>query len=132
MKNRSQLYATEALACIEKIQGEEKLRDEYKSRADSFPVMVMQAGLAQGLGFLLAKGKGENGNGYGRYLNDLAAVLKASGACGAGSGEALQKHVLGASLAEYQLLTREALAAAGWLKRFAQACIKKNGTEGES
>jgi CRISPR type III-B/RAMP module-associated protein Cmr5 len=125
MHTRSQLYAAEALARIDAIKGNATLRDEYKSRADSFSVMVMQAGLAQGLGFLLAKSKTQTDNGYGRYLQDLAAVLKAGKATPANTGEQLQQSAITATLADYRLLTRETLAAAGWLKRFAQAYIKK-------
>ncbi len=131
LHNRSQHYAREALAKIDAIKGNAKLRDEYKSRADSFPVMVMQAGLAQGLGFLFAKSGNKTDNGYGRYLQDLAAVLKAGGASTANSGEALQRHAISAELADYRLLTRETLAAAGWLKRFAQAYIKKDDKAGK-
>ncbi len=127
---RSQRYAGEALARINAIKNNENLRDEYKSRADSFSVMVMQAGLAQGLGFLSAKSKNNTDNGYGRYLQDLAAVLKAGGAATANSGEQLQQNAIAANLAEYRLLTRETLAAAGWLKRFGQAYIKKDGNAG--
>jgi CRISPR-associated protein Cmr5 len=122
---RSQRYAGEALARINAIKNNENLRDEYKSRADSFSVMVMQSGLAQGLGFLLAKSGNSPDNGYGRYLQDLAAVLKAGGATTANSGEQLQQNAIAANLADYRLLTRETLAAAGWLKRFGQAYIKK-------
>jgi CRISPR-associated protein Cmr5 len=128
---RSQHYAAEALTRINAIKKDVNLRDEYKSRADSFSVMVMQAGLAQGLGFLLAKSKNQTDNGYGRYLQDLAAVLKAGKASQAGSGGQLQESAIHASLADYRLLTRETLAAAGWLKRFAQAYIKKDDEIGK-
>ena len=128
---RSQNYAREALDRIDAIKGNAKLRDEYKSRADGFPVMVMQAGLAQGLGFLLAKSGNKTDNGYGLYLQDLAAVLKAGNATPAATGEALQRASIGANLADYRLLTRETLAAAGWLKRFAQAYIKRDAKSGQ-
>lgn len=130
-KNRSQQYAQAAWDCVDKAKENEQLRDKYKSRADNLPVMVMQAGLAQALGFLLAKSKGDVTSPYGRYLADLAIVLQAGGAVGFIDGEALQRHVIAAPLSEYRRLTRETLAAAGWLKRFCQAYIKKDKTVAE-
>lgn len=124
---RTQRYAAAALERIDAIKNDANLRDEYKSRADGFPVMVMQAGLTQGLGFLFAKSNNQTNNGYGRYLQDLAAVLAAGQATTAQNGEQLQQSALTLRLADYRLLTRETLAAAGWLKRFAQAYIKKAG-----
>lgn len=129
VQTRSQRYAAAALACVGQVAAMPALREEYKSRADGFPVMVMQAGLAQALGFLLAKSGRSLDNGYGRYLHDLAAVLRAGGATTAGSGEALHGAAIHAALAEYRLLTREALAAAAWLKRMAQAHIRKPDAE---
>ena len=125
---RSQKYAAAALSRINAIKDDANLRDEYKSRADSFSVMVMQAGLAQGLGFLQAKGTDKNNKktAYGYYLDDLAAVLKAGDATTANNGEQLQQSAIAASLTDYRLLTRETLVAAGWLKRFGQAYIKKD------
>lgn len=79
----------------------------------------MQAGLAQALGFLRAKAGDAGGgeNAYRRYLNDLAAVV------GATDGEALQQQAIAAPLPAYRQLTRQVLAAAGWLKRFGQAYL---------
>jgi CRISPR-associated protein Cmr5 len=84
--------------------------DEYKARADSFPTFVMQAGLAQAVGFLRAKG-----DVYEKYLKDLALVL------GQQDDKAFYQQVIKAERVEYRLLTRKALVAAGWLKRMAQA-----------
>lgn len=125
LKTRNQNYAAQALKRIEAIKGDEKLRDEWKSRADSFPVMVLQAGLAQAIGFLRAKSAGDNDKGYKRYLADLVAVLHAGGATQATTGEAFQNSVITLNLADYRRLTHETLAAAGWLKRFGQAYIEK-------
>ncbi|MHB1592308.1 MAG: type III-B CRISPR module-associated protein Cmr5 [Sulfuricella sp.] len=132
VRNRTQRYAEAALARIDVVKNDKDLRGEYKSRADNLPVMVMQAGLAQALGFLLAKSKGDVTTPYGRYLADLAIVLQAGGAGSFASGEALQHHVIKAPLSEYRRLTRETLAAAGWLKRFCQAYIKKDDKKKDS
>jgi CRISPR-associated protein Cmr5 len=118
---RSQRHAEVALARIKAVESDPSAteRKEYKARADGFPVMVMQAGLAQAVGFMRAKASGKKA--YGRYLDDLAAVLGRDG------GEVLQNRVIAAELPEYRQLTREALAAAGWLKRFGQAYLSRSG-----
>ena len=129
VKTRTQKYAHQALECVDTlIKDKNNLAKEYKSRANGFSVMVMQAGLAQALGFLMAKSPDA---AYAAYFDDLAKVLNAGGSVAANNGEALQIKVLAAPLAEYRLLTRETLLAAGWIKRFAQAKIKTK-KEGEN
>ncbi|MEW6260769.1 MAG: type III-B CRISPR module-associated protein Cmr5 [Thermodesulfobacteriota bacterium] len=107
----AQRFAAIANECIQAVP----VRDfeGYKARADSFPTFVMQAGLAQAVGFLKAKGSKEPV--YALYLKDLAKVL------GKRDATHLYQEVIAAELNEYRLLTRQALAAAGWLKRMAQA-----------
>lgn len=122
---RSQRYAAKALERVKAIKDRENLRDEWKSRADSFPVMVLQAGLAQAIGFLRAKSQGDSDMGYSAYLADLVEVLRAGGATQATTGEAFQQGIVSLDLAPYRQLTRETLAAAGWLKRLGQAYIEK-------
>jgi len=114
-RTRAQRQAEAALAKVDAIRADDKLRDDYKSRADSFPVMVMQAGLAQAVGFMQAKRNDKQA--YGRYIDDLAAVL------GQHDGAVLQKTAISAPLPEYRRLTRETLAVAGWFKRFGQAYL---------
>lgn len=129
LQTRNQVYAAAALRCVEAIKHDEELREEWKSRADSFPVMVLQAGLAQAVGFLRAKSAGDNDKGYRgyrRYLADLVAVLRAGGATQAENGEQFQNSIITLNLADYRRLTRETLAAASWLKRLGQAYIVKN------
>ena len=104
VRNRTQRYAEAALVRIDAVKNDKDLRDAYKSRADNLPVMVMQAGLAQALGFLLAKSNGDEKTPYGRYLSDLAIVLQAGEAGRFANGEALQQHVIKAQLPEYRRL----------------------------
>ncbi len=119
---RAQRYARLALDSVKSVLGNTQFADEYKPRAMSFPTMVLQAGLAQAVGFLAAKsGTDAKGKAYQRYLDDLAKVA------GQGTGKALLEQVLAADLAGYRLLTRDVLDAAGWLKRFCQTLIKDKG-----
>ncbi|MDP2834552.1 MAG: type III-B CRISPR module-associated protein Cmr5 [Pseudomonadota bacterium] len=108
---RAQRQASAALAKIKAVEPGQ--RRDYKARADGFPVMVMQAGLAQAVGFHFAKRQGKHAHGL--YLEDFAQALIGE------NGEALLKRAIDAPLAEYRRLTREALALAEWFKRFAQA-----------
>ncbi|MEI7844028.1 MAG: type III-B CRISPR module-associated protein Cmr5 [Gallionellaceae bacterium] len=116
-RTRTQRYAEKALAKIEAIEKTD-LAKEYKSRSDSFSVMVLQAGLAQAVGFMLAKGA--KAPAYSQYLDDLSSVM------GAPDGKAFHHKIIHASIAEYRQLTRETLNAAGWFKRFGQAYLTDN------
>ncbi len=115
-RTRSQRQAEKALAAIEALRtAPKKERKEYKARADNFPVLVLQAGLAQAVGFMRAKAA--KSAAYQSYLDDLARILELA------SGEALQQRAIDVPLPDYRQLTRETLAAAGWLKRFGQAYL---------
>lgn len=171
-RTRSQRHAEAALAKIKALLAPNASaieRKEYKTRADNFPVMVMQAGLAQAVGFMRAKagehvsngaiskaveeaagrpvddneaaadaspsatrksadadadaGKAARKAAYRRYLDDLAIVV------GLADGEALLERAIKDTLPDYRRLTREALAAASWLKRFGQAYLSGSGGE---
>ena len=115
-RTRTQHYAEKSLKKIQAIKGKETAKD-YKSRCDNFPVMVMQAGIAQAVGFMLAKGK-EN-QAYSQYLNDLASVM------GEADGTAFHAKIIAVQIPDYRKLTRETLNAAGWFKRFGQAYLSE-------
>lgn len=126
IQTRTQRYAAAALARVQVIRQDAQQRLEWKTRADTFPVMVLQAGLAQAVGFMLAKSQnGADDRGYSAYLNDLLAVLRAGGATQADNPQALQTEILALDLMAYQRLTRQTLEAAAWLKRMGQAYIDK-------
>lgn len=113
-RTRTQHYAEVSLKKINEIKGKD-ISKEYKSRSDNFPVMVMQSGLAQAVGFMLAKGAKDVT--YSQYLNDLSSVM------GAADGKAFHTNIIQAPLPEYRRLTHETLNAAGWFKRFGQAYL---------
>lgn len=121
MQTRSQRYAKAAYAKVDSIKGRPEAK-KYGALALNFPVLVLQSGLAQATGFVLAKQKDE----HLKYLDDLAAVL------GEANGQALHGKVIATDLAEYQHLTRRTLDAAGWFKRYAQGVLGAKTTDGES
>jgi CRISPR-associated protein Cmr5 len=125
MQTRTQKFALAAYPLVEKQSNHQldknnpelqKLASKYRTLALTFPNMILQSGLSQATGFLLAKGKPE----HITYLNDLANVMKDH----QHSGEALHKQVIESQLSEYQQLTRRALEASAWLKRYTQALLK--------
>ena len=97
-----------AQAAFERVRGRSSgLEFEvYSSFALAFPSLVHSCGLAQALAFAQAKGRAD-------YLSDLENVL--------GEGEGLCKRSREAELMEYMRLSRRALAASSWIKRYWQA-----------
>ena len=112
MNNRQQGFASRAYDCIQQRQQCQNKNEfaDYKSAALSLPTFILQNGLLQATGFLLAKK--QNG-----LLNDLAHTLDFS----VKDGEALHQAILTSDNHHYQQLTRDSLAAAAWLRRYLQA-----------
>jgi CRISPR-associated protein Cmr5 len=121
METRTQKHARAAYPKISAIQGS-PMEKKYAALALNFPVMVLQSGLAQATGFLLAKGRAE----HHQYLNDLADVL------GEGTGQQFHGKIIASTLADYQHLTRRTLDAAGWFKRYAQGLLGAEATAGDA
>ena len=95
-----------AQAAFERVQGRDSGFEEYSSFALAFPALVHSCGLAQALAFAQAKGRTD-------YLSDLENVLGEGGDFCTRSREA--------ELMEYMRLSRRALAASSWIKRYCQA-----------
>ena len=111
---RSQQMAQAAYPLVARLQ-QDDLESKYRTLSLTFPTMILQSGLSQAIGFLLAKGKDE----HQKLAEHLAELL------GEKSADELRQTILKADLAQYQLLTRRALDAASWLKRYTQALLKK-------
>jgi len=124
MKLRQSEVAARALVCIENAANL-SYRAEYRTRANSFPTMVAQSGLAQAFGFLLAKKQGGPHDlrlAYNVYTRDLVAVVHAGWPdLEAQDPDHFYCLVVQADLGQYRRLTRATLDAALWLKRLAQA-----------
>ncbi|HEX8204196.1 MAG TPA: type III-B CRISPR module-associated protein Cmr5 [Isosphaeraceae bacterium] len=108
---RSQRLAQAAYARIDKGG---KLVPEYVSFAKKFPALIHTCGLAQAVAFALAKKQSG-------YVEDLAAVLKASGHPEITSAQTLDDQTRTQQLSGYLRLSRDAIHAAGWLKRYVEA-----------
>ena len=121
MKIRTHKYAELAYPLVLKIQGD-SVEAKYRTLALTFPSMIMQSGLAQAIGFLMAKSK--KNLEHQVLLEHVAKLLKFVDNQ-KGDSDALHKAILKSSVTEYQLLSREALDASAWLKRYTQALLEK-------
>jgi len=126
MQTLEQQYARAVYEKVANYQNEESSRREsYGRMAQKLPVLIRTAGLAQALAFVEAKASGSNEWPYHRLLDDLADVL------GEASRDALLQKSREAELAEYAYLTRQAMLALTWFKRFSQSILNVDITAGE-
>lgn len=104
-------------------------RKEYGALAHKLPAMILQNGMAQATGFLLAKMSGNNDNEHAALLDDFAAVLHESAGLGSNlDGASLHRLVIDASTLDTMQLTRRGLEASAWIKRYVQGVLKLGAT----
>ena len=93
-------------------------RKDYGRICNRFPVLVLENGLAQAIGFLVGKSQaGDPDNATAMFLNHIAVVL------GQPDDQALLPEVIDADLIHYLHLTRTALAGAIWFRRYAEGLL---------
>ncbi len=125
MSTKSQRMAQAAFQGIqERGRGKESYRKEYRSFAREFPTLVHQCGLAQAVAFAQAKKAHQLD-----YLTDLAAVLAAAGHAESASANALAEQTWKLPVTGYVRLSRDALDAAVWLKRYVEALFEEKKAE---
>ena len=130
MSLRAHRVATEAFARVEARKVlEDKPRKQYGAIAHKLPGMILQNGLAQATGFLLAKGGNAEDDHHSWLLDDLNAVLRAGDpSLDEPTREALHQRIIQADLNQTLKLTRAALEASGWLKRYVQGLLRISAT----
>lgn len=101
-------------------------KKQYGALAHKLPGMILQNGLAQATGFLLAKGKSE----HLALLGDLNAVLIAADAVPktTANGPALHDLIIRSGLTDTMNLTRRSLEASAWIKRYVQGVLRVDAT----
>ena len=114
VQTNSQKMAQAAYASVRQRASPGGLPEKYASFARSCPSLVHTCGLAQAVAFAKAKD-------HGQYLDDLAAVLNKIGHAEAASVDSLEKATREHPVLTYVRLSRNALQAAGWLKRYVEA-----------
>jgi CRISPR-associated protein Cmr5 len=113
---RSQKLAQAAYSqiAIHTKNGTSKPDKEFVSTVKKFPALIHTCGLAQAVAFALAKKDEE-------YIGYLAAVLKAAGHSEIIDPKKLDEHARTKPMAVYLRLSRDAINAASWLKRYVEA-----------
>lgn len=106
---RNQEFAQRAFQCIEESNHADD--DKYASFAKSFPALVQSCGLCQAVAFAESKDHIE-------FLKDLINVLSQSEP---GSVDTFARQVREMPVISYLQLSRDALAAATWIKRYVEA-----------
>ncbi len=125
MNVRAHRVAKAAFACVE-ARKDAPNKKKYGAIAHKLPGMILQNGLAQATGFLLAKGA--SAPEHLLLLNDLKAVLHAGGMPDVANAEALHLQIIDADLAQTLKFTRAALEASGWIKRYVQGVLRVTAT----
>ncbi len=115
---REQERAQAAFQLISEVE-KQKWKQEYGRQCLHLPALIHQCGLCQTLAFLEAKGADEKKPWFRVLLNHLGSLTKI-----ASDWRGLTNEVRNAPLLRYQWMTRETLACAQWLKRYAEAVLK--------
>lgn len=114
MQTRQQERAAAAYTRVNAMLGQAKQKD-YGRLCLHLPALIHQCGLCQTVAFLQAKAKDKTESAHFRVLEDLAGVMKTLD---------LPKAARNGQLGEYLQLSREAMRAAEWMKRYAEAVLK--------
>jgi CRISPR-associated protein Cmr5 len=94
-----------------------KLDEPYRRFARDFPMLIHSCGLAQSLAFALARKEH-----HAEYAEDLARVLAAAGHEQIHTAKQLADRIRDELwVTQYIRISRDALAAAVWLKRYVEA-----------
>lgn len=89
--------------------------EEFVRFAKRFPSLIHTCGLAQAVAFAQAKAPEH-------YLDDLRATMNSDHA----NVDEFADQIRSTDLMTYLRLSRQALEAAGWLKRYAEALLEEN------
>lgn len=142
MQIRTQTYAELAYPLVASMKADKELKqtnpemykkkyelqNEYRTQALNLPTMILQSGLAQTIGFLMAKSKKDSSEvtaktqAFQKLLEHLENLLKDS----IKPNKTLHETILESDIVQYQRLTRNAIEASSWLKRYTEALLEKD------
>lgn len=109
---------TRAKRAYDWVSSDETRNDkDYPKLAKKFPALVHNCGLAQAITFVQAK-EGETGEIYLKHLSSVMGLPENN----------LADQSRTEPLMEYLRLSREAIESATWIKRYAEASLKENGS----
>ena len=122
IETRTRMMASEAYQRVAAREGKPHEK-EYKSLAEALPGLILQTGLAQATGFLIAKDE----HAHKAALDDLNAVLGAAKVVETAGGRQLHDKIIKTDdPRRWMQLTRHSLTASGWIKRYAQGLLKSS------
>lgn len=134
-QNLEQERGSAAWDQVKKVQKKEKsVQKEYRSRARGLNAMIQINGLGQTLGFLKAKGKGDENKADFLLLSHLTRWMREPKHFSATNQEVMNGGEDGlltwvvdsnTSSADYRRATAECLAFGTWLSRFAEAELEE-------
>ena len=115
IQTRSQQLAELAFKQVSQVdlqtKGDKNAREKYIGFAKRFPSLIHSCGLAQAVAFAQSKAPD-------RFVNDLREVMNCDK-----QEPAFTAEIRSSDLPRYLQLSRTALQAAGWLKRYAEAIL---------
>ncbi len=127
---RDQQRAQMAFSAIEDYAGRsEEEKEKYKSLILGLPALIHDCGLCQTVAFLQAKATAKGGIHHRGVLNDLCGMLLQGPEDT--KYDRLGAEVRKAELPRYQQLSMDALRAAEYLKRFAEAFLSGDAAAGK-
>jgi len=115
MRSRAQHYATVAFGSLEGIDTASVEASKYGTICREYPSLVMLNGLHLTMCYYLSKRSGSN-CAYTKYLEAMAKALELD--------ESWEKKLRDCPSHEYRLLTKRALDASVWFKRYVEAILK--------
>jgi len=110
MQTRNQRWAHLAYTNVSSVKGKE-CEAEYKRFSKKFPALISSCGLAQAMAFAEVKAPKD-------YCMHLALVMERE------SFPNVALHARTDEVSEYQLLSRQTIAASSWIKRYAEAILE--------
>lgn len=130
MESRSQKIAIEAFARIKDKEHQsytEEAKKKYATLVHKLPAMLLQNGLTQTTGFLLAKNEAHHSD----LLTDLRLVIEALATHQYQDNVTFHEAIIHLELPQTLAMTRNALAISGWLRRYVQG-VWNIGPDGEN
>lgn len=130
MRLRNQIIAQTSYQQVTKLKEseDETLHKNYATIVHKLPTMILQNGLPQATGFLLAKASSEKA--HDTLLKHLLVVFKQIDNDFEGLEDIKKFHeiIIDSELKQIMRYTREALEISGWLRRYVQGILKISAT----
>lgn len=110
-QTRDQKRAQEAFRLVSEVKSNQA---DYGRQCKHLPALIHECGLAQAIAFLLSKQKDS-------VVDHLAEIMEIESTPPNGRGRELNAVVTKCDIQRYMHLSRESLACAQWMKRYAEA-----------